>query len=606
MDKIEHKKILHIYAQTIKIIARNILYLVIGQGILMAAAYFLLFPLVNEIVDITLKLTGYSYITVGNIDSFLLRPVTILMLLILFIIIGIFLTLDILFLITFFALTERGQKIKISILVKLTVYRLFYCLKKGRAAALITSWILAILSGIPFIFFSIWRFRILHYYMEAAPDGYLALAAILFIAGLLLFLYYVGPYYYHSLLTEKSGILAVSKKDILPHERRNLLISISGWNILLAGVLFLIYVFTMSMTALLVSGFTDRIQATATFIEVYDSMSVYLALIIFVFGITANMALISYTFHRYRKLKINGHEEAEGFFKPAYPYKKIIYFLIIALFSINFYYFYQVVRNGSALEYMNMEDIQVTSHRGYSHSVPENTLAAVSKAIAEKADYVEVDVRVTKDGEMVLLHDTSLKRTTGFNKYIWDVPYEQVSELDAGSWFGSEFTGTKIPTLRELFDLCKGQIKINMDLKYRNDSEELAQKVVALIGEYDMQKQCVITSTSIRCLKEVKEANPEIRTGYITYGIYTSLFGNDAIDFFSMKSNLVTKNIVNEVHRNGKKVLAWTVNTRSEVERLKRLGIDNIITDNPAYIREILQRDDSDKFLTTLLKVIKE
>lgn len=606
MDKREHKKILHIYAETVKIIARNILHLVVGQGILMAAVYFLLFPLVNIIVDVTLKLTGYSYITVGNIQRFLLQPVTILMLLVLFVIIGIFLTLDILFLITFFALTERGQRLKISMLIKLTIYHFFYCLKKGKAVAMIVSWILALLSSIPFISFSIWRFRIFHYYREEAPNGYLMFAAVLFIAGLLLFLYYAGPYYYHSLLTEKSGILEVSKKDLPPHERRNLLLSISGWNILVAGFLFLIYVFTMGITAVLVSGFADRIRATATFIEVYDRMSVYLALVIFVFGITANMALISYTFRRYRKLKINGHEEAEGFFKPAYPYKKIIYFLVIALFSINLYYFYQVVRNGSALEYMNLEDIRVTSHRGYSHSVPENTLAAVSKAIAEKADYVEVDIRVTKDGELVLLHDPSLKRTTGLNKNIWDMTYEQVSALDAGSWFGKEFTGTKIPTLRELFELCKGQIKINMDLKYRNDSEDLVPKVTALIAEYDMQKQCIITSTSLHCLKEVKEAAPEIRAGYITYGIYRSICQSDTIDFFSMKSNLVTKNIVNEVHRNGKKVLVWTVNTRSEVERLKRLGVDNIITDNPAYVREILKKDDSDKFLTTLLKVIKE
>lgn len=599
-------KIFHIYAKTVKIIAKNILYLVFGQGVLMLFAYFLLLPLVNKILDLTLRLTGYSYITVGNIGRFLIHPVTILMLFILFIIIGIFLTLDILFLLTFFALTEREQKLKVSVLAKLTIYRLFYCLKKGKGKALLITWLLSIVSSIPFLAFSIWRFRIFQYYMEEIPGRYLELAAVIAAAGLLLFLYYIGPYYYHSLLSQKNGILMVKEKDILPRERIDLLLAIIGWNVLVAGFLFLIYVFTMGVTALLVSGYTNIIQATATFIEVYDRMSIYLALIIFVFSITSNMALISYTFRRHRKHKINGHEEAEDFFKTAYPYKKIIYFLIIALFSINFYYFYQVVRNGSALDYMNMEDIQVTSHRGYSHSVPENTLSAVNKAIVEQADYVEVDVRVTKDGELVLLHDPSLKRTTGFNKYIWEVPFAKVRELDAGSWFGSEFAGTPIPTLRELFELAKGQVKINLDLKYRNDSEGLAEKVVALIKEYDMQKQCVITSTSIHCLKQVKKEDAEIRTGYITYGIYPSICKNKAIDFFSMKSNLVTKNIVDEAHKNGKEVHVWTVNIRNEIQRLKRLGVDNIITDNPAYVREVLQKDDSDKFLTTLLKVIKD
>lgn len=600
------QKMLHIYAETVRIILKNIVYLVIGQGILMAFAYFLLLPLVNRIVEMALDFTGYSYITVGNIGSFIIHPVTIGVLLLLFIIIGFFLTLDLLFLITFFALTEREQKLKVSMLVKLTVYRLFYCFRKGKAGALVVSWVLSILSSIPFIGFSIWRFRIFQYYLEETPGKYLMAATVISVIGLLLFLYFIGPYYYHSLLTQKNGLLTVGKKDIRPHERRNLLLAVCGWNILLSAFLFLIYVFAMSMTAVLVSGFSNVVQATATFIEIYDRMSVYLALVIFVFSITANMALISYNFHRRRKLKINGHEEAENFFKTAYPYKRIIYFLVAALFAINLYYFYQVVRNGSALEYMNLQDIQVTSHRGYSHSVPENTLLAVDKAIAEQADYVEVDVRITKDGEMVLLHDANLKRTTGLNKNIWDMSFDEVRKLDAGSWFGREFKGTQIPTLRELFELAKGQVKINMDLKYRNDSEGLADKVAALIKEYDLQKQCVITSTSIRCLKEVKEAEPEIRTGYITYSVYYGILKNDAIDFFSMKSNLVTKNVVDEAHKNGKEVHVWTVNTRNETERLKRLGVDNIITDNPAYVREVLKKDESDKFLTSLLKVIKD
>lgn len=600
------KKILHIYSKTLKIILGNILYLIAGQIILMGIAYFLLFPFINMIVDDTLRLTGYSYVTAGNLFRFLVHPVTILMLLLLFIVIGVFLTLDILFLITFFSLTEREQKLKVVMLAKLTIYRLFYCLKKGRMTALFTSWVLTVISSVPFLMFSIWRFRNFKYYMEETPDRYLFLGLFVLVIGMLLFLYFIGPYYYHSLLTERNGLVTVSRKDIRPHERRNLLISIGGWNTLLAAFLFLIYIFTMAMTAVLVSGFSDRLEATSTFIEVYDRMSVYLALVIFVFGITSNMALISYTFHRHRKLKINGHEEAEDFFKPAYSYKKMTYFLIITLFTINVYYFYQVVHNGSAFDYMNLQDVQVTSHRGYSHSVPENTLMAVTKAIAEGADYVEVDVRVTKDGELVLLHDPSLKRTTGYNKYIWEVPYEKVSQLDAGSWFADEFTGTKIPTLRELFELAKGQVKINMDLKYRNDSEDLAKKVVELMKEYDMEKQCVITSTSIQCLKQVKEEDSEIRTGLITYGIYGSIIKNKAIDFFSMKASLVTKNTVDEAHKNGREVHVWTVNTRSEIERLKRIGVDNIITDNPGYVRDVLKKDESDKFLTTLLKIIKD
>lgn len=603
-DKIS--KVVHIYAETANRVIKNIHYLVLGQVILMTFAYFLLFPIISKIFEAALKLTGYSYITAGNIGKFLIHPVTIITILLLFLLVGIFLTLNLLFLITFFSLTERGQVLKLSIVGKLTIYRLFYCLKKGKAVVIITSWILSVLSCIPFILFSMWRFRIFQYYIEEAPERYLVTGVSLTVIFLLFYLYIFGPFYYHSLLVKKNGILIVSRKEIPPKEKRNVLFTVLGWNVLLMLFLMLIYAFTMGVTATLVSGFSDRTQATSTFIEVYDRMSVYLAFIMFVISVSANMTLITYLFHRFRKQKINGHAEAEKFFKPAHASRKIIYILIAVLFCINFYYFYQVVRNGSALDYMNLEDIQVTSHRGYSHSVPENTLPAVEKAIEEQADYVEVDVRVTEDGELVLLHDPSLKRTTGLNKYIWNTTYGDLNALDAGSWFGKDFAGTKIPTVKELFELSKGRVLLNLDLKYRNDSEELARKVVALIEEYDMQKQCIITSTSIHCLKEVKAADEEIRTGYITYGIYPSLYKNEAVDFFSIKANLVTKNMVNEAHKNGKKIHVWTVNARTDIERLKRLGVDNIITDNPSYTKEILHNDDSDKFLTTLLKVIKD
>lgn len=599
-------KLIHIYTETLKRVAKNIHYLIFGQVILMVFGYFLLLPFISKVFGIALKLTGYSYITAGNIGKFLIQPVTLLTIILLFGVVGIFLTLNLLFLITFFSLTEREQKLKPAMVVKLTVYRFFYCLQKGKAAAIGASWLLSILSCVPFILFSMWRFRIFQYYIDEAPERYLATGAAITIAALLVYLYIAGPYYFHTLLAKKNGILTVTRKEIPAREKRNTLFTVMGWNILLMGFLLIIYVFTMGITTMLVSGFSDRAQATATFIEVYDRMSVYLALIMFVISVSVNMALITYLFHRHRKLKINGHEEAENFFKPAYPYRKMAYFLVLTLFCINFYYFYQVVRNGSALDYMNLEAIQVTSHRGYSHSVPENTLIAVDKAMVEQADYVEVDVRVTKDGELVLLHDPNLKRTTGLNKYIWNTTYEEVSSLDAGGWFGIEFAGTKIPTVRELFELCKGKIMLNLDLKYRSDSEELAEKVVALIEEYDMQMQCVITSTSLHCLQEVKEADEEIRTGYITYGIYQSLYQNKAVDFFSMKANLVTKNIVNEAHKNGKKIHVWTVNARTEIERLQRLGVDNIITDNPSYTKEVLYSDESDQFLTTLLKIIKD
>ena len=168
------------------------------------------------------------------------------------------------------------------------------------------------------------------------------------------------------------------------------------------------------------------------------------------------------------------------------------------------------------------------------------------------------------------------------------------------------FAGTRIPTLREVFEECKGKIFLNLDLKYRNPQEGLAEKVVALIKEYNMEWQCVVSSTSLPCLDTVKELDPKIQTGYITYQLYPGITEKDDVDFFSMKSNLITKSVLRSIHKEGKELHVWTVNSRSELERLQRIGVDNIITDNPAFVKEVLYDTDSDWYLTTLFKVIVE
>ena len=100
--------------------------------------------------------------------------------------------------------------------------------------------------------------------------------------------------------------------------------------------------------------------------------------------------------------------------------------------------------------------------------------------------------------------------------------------------------------------------------------------------------------------------DPDIRTGYITYQIYRGYLEDDLIDFFSIRSNLVTKSVSSEIHKSGKEIHVWTVNSKNELERMKRLGVDNVITDDPSYSKEVLYQEESNRFLLTLLKIMME
>ena len=157
----------------------------------------------------------------------------------------------------------------------------------------------------------------------------------------------------------------------------------------------------------------------------------------------------------------------------------------------------------------------VTAHRGYSAAAPENTLPAFQLAIDQGCEWAELDVQMTRDGVVMVTHDTSLRRCTGCNENIYDLTYNEVRKLDAGRWFGQKYTGAKVPTLEEVLDLCKGKIQLNIEIKPNAATPELEAETIRIIREKGFAQDCTITSQSYETLCKVKELAPEIRTGYI-------------------------------------------------------------------------------------------
>ena len=247
-------------------------------------------------------------------------------------------------------------------------------------------------------------------------------------------------------------------------------------------------------------------------------------------------------------------------------------------------------RNGNVFMSEALEELCITAHRGASGEAPENTLAAIGLAVEQGADYAEIDVRLTADGVPVLLHDEALFRTTGVLNDVDCVTYEELSTYDAGIRYAKEFAGQRVPSLREVFEEYGGDIGFNIELKTKQD-KALAFEVVHLIEEYGLEESCIVTSVSYRQLQWVKELNGELKTGHILSMVYGDFYENDAADFFSIRSDCVTELVVEKAHAHGKEIHVWTVNRENELKRMKAIGVDNIITNTPAYAREIVQKD---------------
>ena len=137
----------------------------------------------------------------------------------------------------------------------------------------------------------------------------------------------------------------------------------------------------------------------------------------------------------------------------------------------------------------------VLAHRGYSGKAPENTMAAFELALAAGADGLELDVHITKDGEVVVIHDHTLERTTNGRGRVEELTYSELAQFDAGSWFGEEFRGQRLPKLSEVCELIRGTDKIfNVELKTGVGFQTLTEKVAELIVAYDLVHKTIISS----------------------------------------------------------------------------------------------------------------
>jgi glycerophosphoryl diester phosphodiesterase len=233
--------------------------------------------------------------------------------------------------------------------------------------------------------------------------------------------------------------------------------------------------------------------------------------------------------------------------------------------------------------------VKITAHRGASGYAPENTSASMKEAINMRADFAELDVQETADGEIVLLHDEKLKRTTESGRNIWEMNYDEVKSLDAGSWYHEKFIGEPLPKLSDVIDLVRGKIKLNIELKINGHERKLADRTVKIVQEKNFSNECFFTSFDYSQIKRVKEIDSTFKVGLIfkkmpdTINVFTADFKVLSVHFA-----LVNEEFVRKARENDKEVHVWTVNDEKEMKRLIRLGVTSIITNYPDKLRKVL------------------
>lgn len=240
----------------------------------------------------------------------------------------------------------------------------------------------------------------------------------------------------------------------------------------------------------------------------------------------------------------------------------------------------------------------VIAHRGASGTAPENTMAAFRQAVEMGADMIELDVQRTKDGQVVVIHDATLKRTTNGTGEVREHTYAEIEQLDAGSWFGEEqeFAGERVPLLKEVLEYTKDKCALNIELKnIPYDDPGLAQAVVDLIRETGFPlEQIIISSFDHSCLRQIVELEPNLATACLFSHYPASLAGLDT-KILHPSWQVIRPEFMSWVKDGDRKVNVWTVDKPERWDWLIEAGIDGIITNYPEQLVNYLKEAAADR-----------
>lgn len=240
----------------------------------------------------------------------------------------------------------------------------------------------------------------------------------------------------------------------------------------------------------------------------------------------------------------------------------------------------------------------IIAHRGFSEIAPENTIASFKKAIEEKVDMIEFDVRLSSDDIFIVIHDKNLLRTANVNENINKLSSDILKQLDCGSWFNKKYSTEKIPLLSDVLKLASKKTYLNIEIKpdIKSKNGFVPELLMNEIRNSKSINYLLITSFNHKFVSEVKKIDTNITTG-VLYNSFTDfrfsptkLVKRSNANIFLCNKLQINKDVVSDAHKSEIPVFVYGIKTEADVRRLIELKIDGIIADDPKMVRETLSK----------------
>ncbi len=578
---------------SIKLFRFNLLYTILFEVILKTVSFAVLLPLYFTLVNIAVKLSGIAYLSKETAHRFFKAPSTYAFIFIILVIAAAYIIID------FSGISyscSRANKLMKTSPIRMLGYGIKTAFRLLRPRNL--PIFIFVLCYFPVIGTIILNLRFLNIRAPYVVDiitiniyATIALVAIYVIYTLYNFRHIYLLHIFNVDSLSYRGAADRGKELIAGKKLKNICAVLFGC------LMFIVIPFTIDyLYRSNVLEFVLRIKfGSRVWMMVYEVIKTVSSFTYVILGLPIVVAYICNSYYNVAPEEegpnIDNLEEYDA--KKSSRRERKVFVFIICIAMIVDLGFYALKRyNVISINADYMTKVTITAHRGASEDAPENTLAAFDKAIEQGADVVELDVRQTKDGEVVVMHDESLKRTCGVNKKVGKLTYDKILECSPTKRYkGSDkelYAEEKIPTLRQVLELVGDRAMLNIEIKPARTDDHLEARVAELIQEFDYYDNCVVTSPTYGSIRKIKNIDPRIKTVYVMSVAIGDFYALPYADAFSIKYRYVNTEIVRQIHELDKEVYVWTVDDKDTLESMMLLDVDSIITNKPEEMRRAM------------------
>lgn len=600
------------FKNTFKIIKYNFSTLAKFEIIYKILVALIFVPMVMGGFKLSMKLTGFSYLTIENISSYILTPITLIFILVSILFLTLVTLFDISTMIIIYDASYNEKKISLKETLKISLSKIKNMLKiKNIPVAFLLLFLIPALDiGVRSSTF--FKITLPEFILDfITSNKTLSIVSImLYIALVVLLLRWIYSIHYMVLEGKSFGEARKSSSKLAKGNKFKDLMRIAFFEILASFAYYAIIFIGILLVALLHKILNNYAVVGSIIIAVICTFIAITFIIGTIVSNSLSYALISSSFYIHKEdkqeeIKKFNYEKINIENKKKIVSRVLIVILLSCVIAGGSIFTYQVIKGNIDLNINLGKEVEVTAHRGGSLDFPENTMSAFRGAAEAGANWIELDIQQTKDRKIVISHDTNVFRVTGVNRDIIDMTYDEISKLDAGSFFSEKFKGEKMPLLEEALEFAKNNnVKLNIELKPTGKEIDFEKDVVDLIKKYDFVDRCVVTSQVYSAVENVKKIDPNIKTLYVMSIAVGNITNLEYADNFSVEATNVDEELVDTVHKQGKKLFVWTINTEENINKMIDLNVDNIITDDYHLAVRLVNERKNSNLIEDLVKLL--